>query len=123
MVCDLNHRLAISEASVGRKRSCGQLTLKVRGWVVFAIRWTRCFLISRFLATMARRRLRKSLYRSVVCYSILQKLPFRRRVKPSLLSASTSALSARSRGTGITCDRRRETFNVARLLVAKFLRF
>jgi hypothetical protein len=43
MVCDLNHRLAISEASVGRKRSCGQLALKVRGWVAFAIRWTRCF--------------------------------------------------------------------------------
>src|SRR6266404_4705892 len=37
-VCDLNHRLAISEASVGRKKSCSQLRLKVRGWVVFAIR-------------------------------------------------------------------------------------
>jgi hypothetical protein len=38
MVCDLNHRLAILEASVGRKKSCSQLSLKVRGWVVFAIR-------------------------------------------------------------------------------------
>ena len=33
MTCDLNHRLAISEASVGRKKSCGQLRLKVRGQV------------------------------------------------------------------------------------------
>jgi hypothetical protein len=40
MVCDLNHRLATSEASVGRKKSCGQLKLKVRGGVLFAIRWT-----------------------------------------------------------------------------------
>jgi hypothetical protein len=30
MLCDLNHRLAISEAPVGRKKSCGQLRLKVR---------------------------------------------------------------------------------------------
>jgi hypothetical protein len=63
MVCDLNHRLASSEASVGLKKSCGQLGLTVRGWAVFAITWTRCFLISRFLATMARRRLRKSFRR------------------------------------------------------------
>jgi len=39
MVCDLNHRLAISEASFGRKKSCSHLSLKVRAWVVFAIRW------------------------------------------------------------------------------------
>jgi hypothetical protein len=29
-LCDLNHRLAISEASVGRKKSCGHLNLKLR---------------------------------------------------------------------------------------------
>ena len=33
MVCDLKDRLAISEASVGRKKSCSQLSLEVGGWV------------------------------------------------------------------------------------------